>query len=116
MLLKRRYHCHLFIQLLPHAYTRHQDTVLSVPAGSIEGPCIPFSIAVPNVLVVAAFDFRLTIESCVGPTCVTLAQDGGWHRGYHCPLSDPDAVANMSFDIGTGAAGSLVSWAPRRRE
>lgn len=36
--------------------------MLSVPANSIKGPCIPFSIAVPNVLVVAAFDFRLTIE------------------------------------------------------
>jgi hypothetical protein len=64
----------------------------------------PFSIAGPNMFVVAAFDFRLTLESCVGPTY------GGWHRGYHCPLSDPDAVANISFDIGTAAAGSLVTW------
>src|SRR5215831_14745578 len=34
MLLQCRYHCHLW--LLPHAYSRHQDTVSSVLAGSIK--------------------------------------------------------------------------------
>jgi hypothetical protein len=79
--------------------------VLSVPADSINGLCIPFSIAVPNVLVVVAFDLRLTIESCVGPTCVTLAR----RLGATCPLADPDTVANMSFGIDR-AAGSSVSY------
>jgi hypothetical protein len=80
-------------------------------------------------LVVAAFDFRLTIESCVGPTCVTLARrlggEGENSRAFvamqaprrcreprsktTCPLADPDTVANISFGIGDRAAGSSVS-------